>query len=98
MLPNAPRIHLIVDNYIIHSSKKTKAALEALDGKVVLHFLPPYCPEDNAIERVWWDLHACVTRNHKHPDIASLLGAVYDYLAAHTELGARNASLIRNAA
>ena len=36
-----------------------------LTGKVVLHFLPPYCPDDNRIERVWLDLHANVTRNHR---------------------------------
>jgi transposase len=31
----------------------------------VLHFLPPYCPDDNRIERLWKDLHDNVTRNHK---------------------------------
>lgn len=98
VLPRARKIHLIVDNYIIHSSKKTKAALEALGGRIVLHFLPPYCPEDNAIERVWWDLHACVTRNHTCATIEALLSDVYRYLGAHTELGAPAASLLRSAA
>ncbi|WP_394838647.1 IS630 family transposase [Pendulispora rubella] len=59
------RIHLIVDNYGIHSARKTKRALEALGGRIVLHFLPPYCPDANRIERVWQDLHANVTRNHR---------------------------------
>lgn len=98
VLPNARRIHLVLDNYIIHSSKKTQAALQALGGRIVLHFLPPYCPEDNAIGRVWWDVHACVTRNHTCATIDELLVAVYRYLAAHTELGPREASLIRKAA
>ena len=40
-------IHLVVDNYGIHSSKKTNEALEALGGKIVLHFLPSYSPEYN---------------------------------------------------
>src|SRR3974390_1716364 len=38
----------------IHSSKKTRKALGQLGGRVVLHFLPPYCPQANRIERVWW--------------------------------------------
>ena len=45
-----------------------------------LHFLPPYCPNDNRIERVWEDLHANVTRNHRHTTITSLLNAVETYL------------------
>ncbi|HET8542468.1 MAG TPA: transposase [Anaeromyxobacter sp.] len=53
----APR-HLILDNYIIRSSKKTQRFLAQFGGRVVLHFLPPYlCPDDNRIERVWLDLH-----------------------------------------
>ncbi len=35
------RIHLIVDNYAIHSAQATRCALEALGHRVVLHFLPP---------------------------------------------------------
>ena len=31
---------------------------------MVLHFLPPYCPDHNRIERLWKDLHDNVTRNH----------------------------------
>ena len=57
-------IHVILDNYRIHDSKITQAALAGLGGRIQLHFLPPYCPNDNRIERVWQDLHANVTRNH----------------------------------
>src|SRR6185312_7567813 len=61
----AERIHLIVDNYGIHKARHTRQVLAALGGRVVLHFLPPYCPDANRIERVWQDLHANVTRNHR---------------------------------
>ncbi len=60
----ARRIHLILDNAAIHDSRKTRAALEQLRGRIILHFLPPYCPEENRIERRWLDLHGNVTRNH----------------------------------
>jgi transposase len=53
----------------------------ALGGRVVLHFLPPYCPDDNRIERVWLDLHANVTRNHRCQDMQELMREVTAYLA-----------------
>src|SRR5688572_4513373 len=53
--PTAKRIHLILDNYIIHSSKITQRFLAKYEGRVVLHFLPPYCPDHNRIERIWQD-------------------------------------------
>lgn len=39
------RIHLVVDNYCIHKAKRTQRVLAELGGKIVLHFLPPYCPQ-----------------------------------------------------
>lgn len=62
--PRATVIHVILDNYRIHDSKITQAALQSFDGRIRLHFLPPYCPKANKIERVWEDLHGNVTRNH----------------------------------
>jgi len=58
----------------VGGSEKTSA------GRIRLHFLPPYCPDHNAIERFWQDLHANVTRNHKHADLPSLCSAVAEYL------------------
>jgi transposase len=78
--PQAKRIHLILDNYRIHSSLQTKAALARLNGRIVLHFLPPYCPDHNRIERVWRDLHANVTRNHQCRTMKELMKEVYHWL------------------
>jgi transposase len=79
----ARRIHLIVDNYGIHSAKETLRTLETLGGRVVLHFLPPYCPDANRIERVWQDLHANVTRNHRCKTMNRLLENARRYLDAY---------------
>jgi transposase len=79
----ARRIHLIVDNYVIHKSDVTLRALESLGGRVVLHFLPPYCPDHNRIERVWLDLHANVTRNHRCATLEELLLNVRAFLRAY---------------
>jgi transposase len=78
----ARRIHLILDNASIHNSQKTQKALAQLGGRVVLHFLPPYCPDANRIERVWLDLHANVTRNHRCRTMSRLMDRVHAYLAA----------------
>jgi len=78
--PDAKCIHIILDNYSIHSSARTNIAVGALDGKVRLHFLPPYCPDHNRIERTWRDLHDNVTRNHRCRSIDELMEEVRAYL------------------
>jgi transposase len=78
--PNAKVIHVVLDNFKIHDSKASRAAVQALGGKVVLHWLPPYCPDHNKIERAWLDLHANVTRNHTCRDINQLMREVINYL------------------
>lgn len=78
--PMAKVIHVILDNYRIHDSKITQAALRGYGGRIRLHFLPPYCPTENRIERLWEDLHANVTRNHRCADIESLMNEVREYL------------------
>lgn len=88
--PRARCIHIVLDNYRIHSSARTELALGALRGRVELHFLPPYCPDHNRIERVWKDLHDNVTRNHQCRTIAELMRDVDHYLRE------RNRKLQRN--
>jgi len=73
-------IHVILDNYSIHSSNIIAVALANFASRVRLHFLPPYSPDDNAIERVWKDLHANVTRNHNCGTMTELMAEVHYYL------------------
>jgi len=73
-------IHVILDNYGIHSSKIIAVALANFASRIRLHFLPPYSPDDNAIERVWQDLHANVTRNHRCATMTELMREVRYYL------------------
>ena len=76
----ARRIHLVLDNYIIHKAHCVRQCLEALNGRIVLHFLPPYSPDDNVIERLWKQLHDHVTRNHQHRTINTLIHDVRKFL------------------
>ena len=79
--PRAKRIHVILDNYCIHSTNMAQLTLNSTQGKrLKLHFLPPYCPDHNRIERTWQDLHANVTRNHTHQTMDELIEDVRQYL------------------
>jgi transposase len=79
--PDARRIHVVLDNYVIHSSKRVQSWLADRGARIQLHFLPPYSPNENPIERVWLDLHASVTRNHCRRLLGVLLRDVHAYLA-----------------
>jgi len=81
----AKRIHVILDNFCIHDSQLVAWALLQAEGRIKLHYLPPYCPNDNKIERLWQDLHGNVTRNHTCADIDSLMVEVRDYLRRRLE-------------
>jgi transposase len=91
-------IHLILDNCITHKSNKTLERIAALDGRVRLHFLPPYSPESNVIERLWKQMHDHVTRNHQHRTIDALLHAVERFLVAAQPFPGTQVSTLRLAA
>lgn len=90
----ARRIHLVLDNYVIHKSSQTQKALEEFDGRIQLHFLPPYSPEHNPIERLWKQLHDNVTRNHRHPTMESLWRDIVQFLdAVHPFPGTKTSTM-----
>lgn len=78
----ARKLHIVADNYIIHKAACVKRYLDSIDHRIVVHFLPPYSPDDNPIERLWKQMHDHVTRNHKHPTIDPLVQAVHTFLNA----------------
>ena len=81
--PRARRIHLVLDNFGIHSSRRVRAYLEEHGVLFQLHFLPPYSPEHNDIERLWREVHANVTRNHRCKTIDELIRQVAWHLRRH---------------
>jgi transposase len=87
--PQARMIHVIADNARLHSSLYTRQTVAGMQGRIVLHFLPPYCPNDNRIERVWEDLHNEVTRNHQCPTIEDLMHEVSYFLYGRNRRTAR---------
>jgi transposase len=91
-------IHVVLDNYTIHSSRQTRWWLAEFGGKFRLHFLPPYCPDDNRIERkVWREMHANVTVNHRCSTIDQLVAEVVYYLMSHNRKAEMKVRQLRTA-
>jgi transposase len=79
LYPDAANIYVFLDNYSIHHSAQTRRWL-ADHPRLKCVFLPPYSPDHNRIERLWQDLHANVTRNHRFPTMEALCEAVARWL------------------
>lgn len=94
----AEKLHLILDNYIIHKSRQTLKWIEQFGARIILHFLPPYSPEHNVIERLWKQMHDHVTRNHRHTTINSLMAAIFDFLESVQPFPGTKVSTLRMAA
>lgn len=92
-------IHVILDNYVIHRSQQTRKVLAEWGGRFVLHFLPPYCPDDNKIERsLWREVHANVTRNHRCETMGELMGEIGYYINQYNRRIRRRQTRRRRAA
>ena len=91
----APRVHMVLDHYIIHKSKRSLAAMASYGDCLECHFLPPYCPEGNAIERLWLDVHNNVTRNHRHELIEAVLDDALHYIDSRDGRGARAVATLK---
>ena len=47
------KVFLVVDGHPAHKANGVKAYLKSLQGRLELHFLPPYAPDLNPDEFVW---------------------------------------------
>ncbi|BFI52995.1 IS630 family transposase [Yersinia similis] len=76
----AETITLILDNYVIHKSRKVEDWLQE-NPKFKLLFLPTYSPWLNKIELLWLSLHETLTRNHQCRYMWQLLIKVKQFMA-----------------
>lgn len=73
-------IHVFVDNARYHHAKLVRAWLERPGCRVRLHFIPPYCPHLNPIERLWGVMHKHVTHNKCYATCAQFADATLGFL------------------
>jgi len=79
---HSQKIILVVDNFIIHRSRKTREFLAQYADRLLLFMLPTYSPWLNLIERLWKHLRRKVTHNHLFTSIEELTKAVCSFLEA----------------
>jgi transposase len=74
---SAGKIHLYWDNAGYHRSKEILEFIK--DTKIVLHYLPPYSPNLNPIERLWKVMHEQVTYNHYYQKFADFTEGILSF-------------------
>ena len=75
--PEAEKIHCIADNAKYNHARKVTDYLAA--SRVVIHFLPPYAPNLNLIERLWKFFHTKVLYNTYYPTYDEFKTASLDF-------------------
>ena len=75
--PLAKTIHIIWDNAGYHKSKDILSFISTTNIK--LHYLPPYSPNLNPIERLWKIMHENVTYNRYYAKFADFTEGIVDF-------------------
>ena len=76
------KIHVICANAQCHTSAAVAVYLWAHRERIDLHLLPKSSPDCNPIERVWWNLHDRITRNHRCETMKELLDLTFAWLGS----------------
>ena len=73
-------IHVFLDNARYHHAKLVSEWLSRPGCRIKLHFLPPYCPHLNPIERLWAVMHQNVTHNKCYDTCTEFADATLGFL------------------
>jgi len=77
--PTMTAIHVFLDNARYHHAKILQPWLESSERRVKLHFLPPYAPHLNPIERLWGVMHEWVTHNRHYTTFNQFTEAILGF-------------------
>ena len=77
--PEKRVVHVFLDNARYHHAKMLQPWLERPDCRIRLHFLPPYAPHPNSIERLWGIMHEHITHNRHYPTFGEFIDAVIGF-------------------
>jgi transposase len=73
-------IHVFLDNARYHHAKLVREWLARPGCRIQLHFIPPYCPHLNPIERLWGLMHRNVTHNKCYATCTQFADATLGFL------------------
>ena len=78
--PAMRRIHVFLDNAKYHHARLAREWLAQPGRRIVLHFVPAYCPHLNPIERLWLVMHKHITHNKTYAKFRDFADAVLGFL------------------
>ena len=73
-------IHLFADNARYHHAKLVQEWLKRPGCRIILHFIPAYCPHLNPIERLWALMHQHLTHNKCYATARNFADALFTFL------------------
>ena len=80
LYPMLALIHVFLDNARYHHAKLVQEWLAEPGRRIALHFIPPYCPHLNPIERLWGLMHRHVTHNKCYATCRQFADTTFDFL------------------
>jgi transposase len=80
LYPLLALIHVYLDNARYHHAVLVRDWLAQPSRRIRLHFIPPYCPHLNPIERLWGLMHKHVTHNKCYATCAQFADATLAFL------------------
>ena len=80
LYPLLALIHVFLDNARYHHARLVQEWLARPGCRIKLHFIPPYCPHLNPIERLWGLMHRNVTHNKCYATCAQFAAATLSFL------------------
>jgi transposase len=86
--PNKKKIHLIVDNATYYKNRELQAYLRKRQCRIKIHWLPPYSPNLNFIERLWHYLKKDIIgtkRRQTFKEFEADVRSFFDNIGDHTD-------------
>jgi len=93
------KVIMVLDNVPYHHAKRLKPILERYRHKIELVYLPPYSPDLNPIERVWWYMRKKIAHNRYVQNLQDRINSFDIFIQAfkaENDLGKNLAKLIVN--
>lgn len=92
--PTATAVNIVVDNATYNRATAVRDWLAREGCRTRLHYLPPYAPNLNLIERLWWFFKKKTLWNTYYPTFAAFRAAIHHFFDNIAERQAELVSLI----
>ncbi len=91
------KVVMVLDNVMYHHAKRLKPILARYSHRIELVFLPPYSPDLNPMERIWWYMRKKITHNRYVETMEARIEAFHrlmENFAEENQLGKNLSKLI----